>query len=79
MEKNLGHIDRKIRIVLAIVLTFLFFTKIIAGPLAILGLLIAAQFVITGFISFCPVYDLLGINTAKRQTNRPFRNWDQVV
>jgi len=67
MKKNMGTIDKAIRIVVAVVIAILFFTKIIAGVLGIILLVLAAIFVVTSFISFCPLYLPFGINTAKKK------------
>ncbi len=63
MKKNMGNIDRIIRILVAIVIAVLFFTNVISGTLGIVLLVLAGVFVLTGLISFCPLYTLVGINT----------------
>lgn len=60
MKKNVGKIDRTIRVVLGVILLALgFFYQ--SWLLGILGLLA----IITGAISFCGLYALLGISTDK--------------
>lgn len=66
MKKNMGSIDKGIRILVAVVIAILFFTKIISGTLGIVLLVLALVFVITSFISFCPLYFPFGINTSKK-------------
>lgn len=63
MKKNMGTIDKVIRILIAVVLAVLFFTKVITGTLGIVLLALAIIFVLTTLISFCPLYLPLGINT----------------
>lgn len=63
MKKNMGSADRIIRIVIAAVVAVLFFTGIIEGTLGIVLLALAGIFVLTSFISFCPLYAPLGIST----------------
>jgi fatty acid desaturase len=63
MKKNMGSADRIIRIILAAVVAVLYFTNVITGTLAIVLLVIAGIFVLTSFISFCPLYALVGLNT----------------
>ena len=65
MKKNMGTIDKAIRILIAVVVAILFFTGVIAGTLGIVLLVFAGVFVLTSLISFCPLYGPLGINTAK--------------
>lgn len=63
MKKNMGNIDRGIRIVVAIILAVLFFTGKIEGTLGYIALIVAAVMTLTSLISFCPVYAILGIKT----------------
>jgi len=67
MKKNMGSIDKVIRILVAVVFVVLFFTKVITGTLGIILLVLAAVFVFTSLISFCPIYWPLGISTAKKK------------
>lgn len=61
----MGTADKVIRILIAVVV--LYFTNAISGTLAIgLGIL-AIVFVLTSFISFCPLYLPFGINTSKKK------------
>ena len=63
MKKNMGTTDKVIRIIIAIVLAILFFTKIITGTLGIVLLVVAGIFVLTSLISFCPLYTIFGCST----------------
>ncbi|MEI7523527.1 MAG: DUF2892 domain-containing protein [Mariniphaga sp.] len=66
MKKNMGTIDKAIRIVVAVVIGVLFYTGVIAGVLGIVLLVLAAVFVLTSLVSFCPLYLPFGINTGKK-------------
>lgn len=63
MKKNMGTADKLIRLIVAAVLTFLFYNGTITGTLGIVVVVIAAVFALTSLVSFCPLYTLLGINT----------------
>ncbi len=63
MKKNMGTADRVIRIIIAIIIAALYYTGTISGTLGIVLLVLAAIFVLTSFISFCPLYAPFGINT----------------
>ncbi|MEO7047515.1 MAG: DUF2892 domain-containing protein [Ferruginibacter sp.] len=63
MKKNMGNADRIFRFMVAAVVAILYFTNVISGTLAIVLGVVAVIFILTSFISFCPVYTLLGINT----------------
>jgi hypothetical protein len=65
MKRNMGIVDRSIRILIAMVVAVLFFLEIISGTLGIVLLIAAGVFVLTSIVSFCPLYTLLGINTCK--------------
>jgi len=67
MKKNMGSIDKVIRILIAVVIAILFFTKIITGVLGIVLIALAAVFVLTSILSFCPLYLPFGINTGKKK------------
>ncbi|MCF8358952.1 MAG: DUF2892 domain-containing protein [Prolixibacteraceae bacterium] len=67
MKKNVGSIDVIIRLLIAIVLTILYFNGIIAGTWGIVLLVIAGILLITSIIGFCPLYRLFKINTCRRK------------
>ncbi|MBS1573035.1 MAG: DUF2892 domain-containing protein [Bacteroidetes bacterium] len=67
MKKNMGTIDKAIRILVAVVIAALYFTNVISGTLAIVLGILAVVFVLTSFISFCPLYLPFGINTSKKK------------
>jgi hypothetical protein len=67
MKKNMGTIDKVIRILVAVVVVVLFLTHVITGTLAYILLALAAIFVITSIISFCPLYLPFKINTGKKE------------
>lgn len=65
MKKNMGTIDKAIRILIAIVIGVLYFTNTISGTMAIILGILAIAFVLTSFMSFCPLYLPFGISTLK--------------
>ncbi|PTM05382.1 MAG: DUF2892 domain-containing protein [Bacteroidetes bacterium] len=65
MKKNMGKVDRTIRLIVAAIILLMYFTGNIAGTLATVLLVVAGIFVITSFINFCPLYRLFGINSCK--------------
>jgi hypothetical protein len=65
MKKNMGNIDRIIRIFIAALIAFLFFTGKVTGTTGIILLILAVVFLLTSFISFCPLYLPFGIRTNK--------------
>ena len=67
MKKNMGTTDRIIRILLAITIIALYYTSVISGTLAIVLLVVAAMFILTSFVRFCPLYLPFGISTARKK------------
>ncbi|MGL2966336.1 YgaP family membrane protein [Flavobacterium sp. XGLA_31] len=65
MKKNMGSLDRGIRVILAAVFVILYYNNIVTGVLGYVLLAFATIFLLTSVISFCPLYPLLGINTCK--------------
>ena len=63
----MGSLDRAIRIVIALVIQVLFFSNVLSGTLAIVLLILSAVFVLTSFLSFCPLYLPFGLNTCKKK------------
>ena len=66
MKPNMGIADKTVRI-LAVVIIGLYFTNIILGIVAFVLLVLAGIFVITSFVSFCPLYYPFGISTRKKE------------
>ncbi|MGL2964760.1 YgaP family membrane protein [Flavobacterium sp. RSB2_4_14] len=65
MKKNMGGLDKVLRVLAAIVFIYLFYSGIVTGTLGYVLLAFGAIFILTSLISFCPLYTLLGINTCK--------------
>ncbi len=66
-KKNMGSIDKVIRIIIAVVLIVLFTTGKISGTTGVVLLALAGIFVLTSLISFCPLYLPFGISTCKKK------------
>lgn len=63
----MGMVDKVIRTLIALVIAVLYYTNVITGTLGIVLLILAIVFLLTSFISFCPLYAPFGINTCKRK------------
>jgi len=61
----MGGVDRIIRLVVAAVIVLLYAQGIIAGTIAYVLFAVAAIFALTSFVSFCPLYRVVGLNTCK--------------
>ena len=65
----MGPADRITRLILAAIIAVLYFANIITGTWGIVLLILAAVFVLTSLMGFCPLYSLFGINTCKKKFN----------
>jgi hypothetical protein len=63
MSKNMGIIDRVIRILLAIVVIILYLAGSITGVAAVILGIFALIFIVTSAIGYCPLYSLFKIST----------------
>ena len=62
----MGSTDKTIRIAIAAIIAILYFTNTISGTLALVLGVFAIIFIITSFMSFCPLYSPFGISTRKK-------------
>lgn len=63
MKKNMGNLDRIVRTLIAIVAGYLYFGGIVTGTLGVVLIVLAAVFLLTSLVSFCPLYTLVGLST----------------
>jgi Ca2+/Na+ antiporter len=67
MLKNMGTTDRIIRAVLALIAAFFILDGTVTGWLALVLGIFAVVFVLTSFISVCPLYKPFNISTLKKR------------
>ena len=65
MKKNMGSLDRTLRIFIALVMIVLYLNKTIAGTWGFMVFTIAAIFLLTSIFGFCPLYRIFGFKTRK--------------
>ena len=63
MKKNMGRLDVTLRLIAAAVFAVLLIVGAVKGTLAIVIAILAAVFVITSFVRFCPLYVPFGVST----------------
>lgn len=68
MKKNLGPVERILRVFVALVVAILYFTNQISGAAAIVLGVIAVAFVLTSSAGFCPIYASLRFFANKSET-----------
>ena len=67
MKANMGAIDRIIRLLIAAVVAYLYFTGAISGAVGIVLLVVAVVFALTSLVGVCPAYSVVGLSTKKKQ------------
>lgn len=63
MKKNMGNVDRIVRLILAAVFGYLFFSGAVTGVLGYTLVALGVIFILTSYLSFCPLYTLVGLST----------------
>lgn len=66
MLKNMGSVDRVVRVVLAVAVVILYFTGAISGTAAIILGILAGIFLLTSVVGFCPLYAPFKLSTLKK-------------
>ena len=61
----MGTLDKGIRIAAAVIIALLYYFNVIEGTLAYVLMAFSIIFLLTSFISFCPLYTLFGWNSFK--------------
>lgn len=65
--KNMGNIDRILRIAIAVIIAVLYLTGNITGTLAIIGLILSGIFILTSIVGICPLYLPFKAKTFKKK------------
>ncbi len=66
MTKNMGAIDRSIRTIVALVLAALVVMHRISGTVAIIAAVVAAVFLLTSAMAWCPAYAPFKLSTLRK-------------
>lgn len=69
MKKNMGKMDKTIRVIVALAAALLVYFQVVTGTLAYVLIAVAAIFVLTSLVSFCPLYRLVGLSTCPAPKN----------
>lgn len=67
MKQNMGSADRILRIIIAAILAWLYFSGTVTGTIGIVLVVLGGVFVLTSLIGFCPLYTIFGIRTCPRK------------
>jgi hypothetical protein len=66
MKANMGTADRILRVLVAILIIGLYAANQISGTVAIILLAFSGIFILTSFMSFCPLYLPFGFSTKRK-------------
>ncbi len=66
MNVNVGTFDRVVRAVLGAVLVLLYLNSFVIGTWGAVLLIIGIVLILTALIRFCPIYQVLGLNSCRR-------------
>jgi hypothetical protein len=66
MKKNMGVVDRIIRLSIVALVAVLYFTNVISGTWAIILGILAVIFLLTSLVGVCPLYMPFGFSTRKK-------------
>jgi hypothetical protein len=65
MKLNIGTVDQKLRIALAIAIGVILLIANIGGTVMIILSVVAGVLLLTGAFNFCPLYSVCGLSTKK--------------
>ena len=66
MNRNMSDIDRIVRVVVAAVFAYLYFSGVVTGALGIVLLVLGVVFLLTAVVAFCPLYAPFKFSTYKK-------------
>jgi len=67
MTKNMGAVDRTLRILITVGILLLYLTNVVSGTIGIILGVVAIIFVLTSLVGYCPLYTLLGLSTCSKE------------
>lgn len=65
MTKNVGAMERGIRLLIGVVLLGLAFFHVVNGTPAIVAYVVGGIALLTGLVQYCPAWSIFGINTCR--------------
>jgi len=63
MKKNLGNLDRVLRVVVSVIIVGMYLKGKTTGIVGLTEVVLAGVFILTAIVGFCPIYALLRMNT----------------
>jgi hypothetical protein len=66
MKRNMSNTDRIVRVIVAALFAYLYFSGIVTGGLGIVLVVLGGVFLLTAIVAFCPLYAPFKFSTYKR-------------
>lgn len=66
MTKNMGNLDRALRLIVVVAIAIAYLMGMLSGTIAIILGVVAAAFLLTSLIGTCPAYLPFGLSTRGR-------------
>lgn len=66
MNKNIGKIDKIIRLLIAIIISTLYIVGVISGTVGFILLTVGGILLLTAIIDFCPLYKIMKFKGTKK-------------
>lgn len=66
MKRNMSDIDRIVRVIVAALFAWLYFSGIVTGGPGIVLLVLAGVFTLTAVVAFCPLYAPFKFSTYRK-------------
>jgi hypothetical protein len=63
MKKNLGKLDRIMRVVVSVIIVGMYLKGKTTGTVGLTEVVLAGVFTLTAIVGFCPIYAVLRMNT----------------
>lgn len=67
MKKNMGSMDRIVRLIISLAFVLLYYTQTVSGTLGLVLVILAGIFTLTSILGWCPLYLPFGISTIKKK------------
>jgi len=65
MKKNVGSVDKIVRIIIAVIAVYVAYKGMVASPWDYVLYAVAAIMALTSLMGSCPLFSIFGINTCK--------------
>jgi hypothetical protein len=70
MKKNMGPVDRLIRVILAVAMVALYSMGVLEGTGGVILIALSIILVLTSLVGFCPLYLPLGLSTLRKKIHK---------